>query len=173
MLPISFLGEQGDQLAGLYEQSATGENYRDLFTSSVWVYSLRSYLVLVSENLGEEVAEAVWSRQRNMLDEAEARAGQSMESAFMLIDAALNLGRASLGEPEAAINSPPEIRVALALLLGMPESPDYASGMDERSERVRSIQAEVESHLACCLLHARAALLAACSNLFEYNRADG
>ncbi len=170
VLPISFLSEQGDRLAGLYEQSAIGENYRDLFASSVWVYSLHSYLALVREKLGEEVAEAVWSRQRNMFDEAEAGAGQSMESAFMLIDAALTLPRFGMGEREAAINVPPEIRVALALLLGMPESPDFASGMDERSERVRTMQAEVEGRLACCLLHARAALLAACSNLFEHNR---
>jgi len=170
ILPISFLSEQGDRFAGLYDQSAIGENYRDLFASSVWVYSLHSYLALVRGKLGEEAAEAVWSRQRSMFDESEAGAGQSMESAFMLIDAALTLPRFSLGEREAAINVPPEIRVALALLLGMPESPDFASGMYERSERVRTMQAEVEGRLACCLLHARAALLAACSNLFEHDR---
>ena len=170
MLPISFLSEQGDRLAGLYEQSAIGENYRDLFASSVWVYLLHSYRALVSEKLGEEIAEAVWSCQRDMFDEAEAGAGQSMESAFVLIDTALNLGRVSLGEPEAAINMPPESWVAPALLLGMPESPDYASGMDERSARIRTMQTEVEGYLARCLLHARAGLLAACSNLFERNR---
>lgn len=171
MLPMSFLSEQGDRLAGLYGRAALGDNYRDLFASSVWVYSLHAYVALVREHMGDEVAEAVWSRLRKMFDQAEAGAGQSLEYAFMLIDGALARGRGSLGELQDTIRVPPETRVALALLLGMPESPAYASGMDERSERFRTIQVEVEGYLARCLSQAREELLAACSELFERKHA--
>jgi hypothetical protein len=169
MLPMSFLSEQGDRLAGLYGQAAIGDNYRDLFTSSVWVYSLHAYVALVREHMGDEVAEAVWSRQREMLDQAEARAGQSLESAFRLIDGALDSGGGSPGDPEDTIRVLPETRVALALLLGMPESPAYVSRIDERSERIRTMQ--VEGYLARCLFQAREELLAACSELFARKHA--
>lgn len=172
MLPVSFLSEQGDRLTGLCDQPAIGDDYRDIFASSVWVYPLHAYRALVREQLGDEVAKAVWSCQRDMFDAAEAGAGQSMEAAFMLIDAALDLGEARLDKQEAAIPVQPESRVALALLLGMPESPDYASHMDERSDRIRTLPMEVEGYLARRLLHAREELLAACSELFMHSRTD-
>ena len=166
VLPISFLGEQGDRIAELCNQMAIGNNYRNLFVSSVWVYPMHAYRALVREHMGVAVAEAVWSRQRKMLDEADAGAGRSMESTFTLIDEALDM---SSFRTEAASQFLPEVRVAMALLLGMPESPDY-SGPDYRSHvRPRTTLASVEGCLAHCLLRARVELLAACSELFACN----
>jgi hypothetical protein len=172
MLPISFLGEQADGLADLCGRTTIGDNYRALFVSSVWVYLLHSYVGLVREHMGDEVAKAVWSQQREMFDKAEAGAARALESAFMLIDGVLDMD-GPRGEPEAATQVTPETRIALALLLGMPESLACASSMDQGSRRIGTMQADVESCLAQCLLQARAALLAACSELFVRNHADG
>ena len=100
--------------------------------------------------------------------EADAGAGESMESAFMLIDEALDMSSFRM---EAASQFLPEVRVAMALLLGMPESPDY-SGPDNGSHvSPRTTLATVEGCLAHCLLRARVELLAACSELFACNYA--
>jgi hypothetical protein len=123
------------------------------------VYPLHAYIALLEKQLSDEVGKAVWLRQRNMFDAINNDFSQSMESAFMLIDSALELD-----------NNSPETSVALALLLGMPESPDYASCMKERTDRIQTMQAGVESHLARCLLYAREELLAACSRLFPYKQ---
>jgi len=173
MLPISFLSEQGNRLSGLCDQTAVGDNYRNLFASSVWVYTLHAYLGLVREQMGAGVASTVWLRQRDMLDEVDAGSGESMESAFKLIDAALDMNRIHSDELETNIRILPETRVALALLMGMPESPDYASCIYDRSNRIRTMQAEVESYLAHCISHARKELLAACSVLFSLSGGFG
>lgn len=167
MLPISFLNEQGNRLAGLCGQTAIDDNYRNLFTSSVWAYPLHAYLELVQEQMGAGAASMVWSRQRELFNEVDAGSGESLESAFTLIDAALDMNRNHSDELETDSRILPETRVALALLLGMPESPDYASCTYERSNSIRTMQAEVENYLAHCISHAREELLAACSVLFS------
>lgn len=169
VLPISFLSEQGDRLAGLYNQTAIGNSYRNLFASSVWVYPMHVYMTLVREQMGASVAEAVWSYQRDMLDHADAGSGNSMESAFMLIDKALDLDGFQVEGPDAANYVLPEARVALALLLGMPESPDYCECTSAHAGRPGTTRTEVEQYLAHCLLRARVELLAACSDLFARN----
>ena len=130
------------------------------------MYSLHAYRALLREQLGNQVARAVCLRQREIFDAAGAGAGQSMESAFALIDGVLDPGIVGPGEAEAAIQVLPETRVALGLLLGMPGSPDYAGSNAERSDRMLTMRAEVEVYLARCLLQSREALLAACSKLF-------
>ena len=166
VLPISFLGEQGDRIAELCNPSTIGDNYRNLFVSSVWVFPMHAYRALVREHMGVAVAEAVWSRQRQMLDEADAGAGRSMESAFTLIDEALDM---SSFRTEAASQFLPVVRVAMALLLGMPESPDYSGRNEENHGGPRTTVEKVENCLAHCLLRARVELLAACSELFACN----
>ncbi len=169
ILPISFLSEQGDRLAELCNQTASGDNYRDLFVSSIWVYPMHAYMTLVREKMGAAVAEAVWSHQRGMLDEAGTGAGDAMESAFMLIDRALDLDDFRMDGLDAPNYVLPEARIALALLLGMPESPDYSGRISVHPGRPRTMCTKVEECLAHCLLRARVELLAACSDLFENN----
>ncbi len=171
-LPITFLSEQGDRFAGMCDQPVILNSYRDLFFTSVWVYPLHAYIALLRKQLGAEVADAVWSRQRAMFDEIDTGVSQSIDAAFMLIDSALDPGRVGSDESEDSVEVAPETRVALALLLGMPESPDYASGMDERSERIRTMQTEAEGCLARSLVRAREALLDACSELFPHDQTD-
>ena len=150
MLPLSFLSEQGDRLAGLHSRRLPGGNDHHLFAASIWAYSLHSYVALVRQHLGDQSAEAMWCLQRQMLEQAEAGAGRSLDSAFVLIDEVLDGGRGRLGNPET--------RVALALLLGMSESPVNA--------------VEVECELARCLARARNELLAACAGLFPLPHTD-
>ena len=170
VLPISFLSEQCDRLAGLCEQTGIDDHYRNLFASSVWVYPMHAYVALVHDRLGAPVAQAVWSYQRNMLDEADAGAGVSMESAFMLIDKALKLDDLRMDGPDADRYELPEARVALALLQGLPESPHYSSHNDALHGKFRKIHMQAEECLAHCLSRARAELLAACGELFTSNQ---
>jgi hypothetical protein len=124
---------------------------------------------LVHERLGALVAQAVWSYQRDMLDEADAGAGVSMESAFMLIDKALDLDDFRLEGPGAARYELPEARVALALLQGLPESPHFSGHNDALHGKFKTIHMQAEECLAQCLSRARAELLAACGELFASN----
>jgi len=166
-LPVSFLSEQGERLAGLCKQVDSSAGYCDLFASSVWVYSMHVYMTMVREKMGHKVADTVWSHQRCMLDEAQAGAGDSMDLAFMLIDRALDPGDLQLDVPGAAGYRLPEARVALALLLGMPESPDCTARTGVHPVRLKPVNTEVEERLAHCLLRARVEILAACATLFK------
>jgi hypothetical protein len=166
LLPVSFLNEEGDRFVQLCSQAAIGRQYGNLVTSSIWVYPMHAYRAQIRKHLGAPVAAAVWSRQRGLFEEAEAGAGALMESAFLLIDEALDTGNVSLDSPVAAGAAAPESRVALALLSGMPESPDYSGDRRVREGAPRAACAKVEACLADCLLQAREELLAACSELF-------
>lgn len=150
MLPLSFLSEQGDRLVGLHSRRPPAGNDHHLFAASIWAYSLHSYVALVRQHLGDQFAKAMWCLQRQMLEQAEAGAGRSLDSAFVLIDEVLDSGRGCLGNLET--------RVAVALLLGMCESPVNA--------------VEVEDRLARCLARARNELLAACADLFPLQHTD-
>jgi len=163
VLPVSFLSEQGERLAGLCSQMDSGAGYRELFASGVWVYSLHVFITMVREKMGGTIADAVWSHQRDMLDEAGAGASDSLESAFMLIDKALATHDLRL---DAADYRLPEARVALALLLGMPESPDYSADNGSPAGGLRALNSKVEECLAHCLLRARVEILSACAELF-------
>ena len=82
----------------------------------------------------------------------------------MLIDEALDMSSFRM---EAASQFLPEVRVAMALLLGMPESPDYSGRNEGGHVGPRTTLATVEGCLAHCLLRARVELLDACSELFR------
>ena len=90
-----------------------------------------------------------------------------MESAFTLIDQALDISSFRREGADAASRFLPEVRVAMALLLGMPESPDYSGRNEENHGGPRTTVEKVENCLAHCLLRARVELLAACSELFR------
>jgi hypothetical protein len=47
------------------------------------------------------------------------------------------------------------MNVALALLLGLPESPDYAATAARRAEQIARMQPEIDWRLAHCLTCAR------------------
>ena len=166
LLPVSFLSEEGNRFVETCSQAIIGSQYGNLVTSSIWVYPMHAYRAQIRKHLGAPVAAAVWSRQRGMFEDAEAGAGELMESAFLLIDEALDAGSVSLDGSVASSVAAPETRVALALLSGMPESPDYTGDGSVYGGAPRVPCTKVEACLADCLFQAREALLAACSELF-------
>ena len=132
VLPIAWLAERKELPVEYCSESVEGQPYREVLTTSVWMYLLYSYLLLVRTHFGDKTADAVWTNQQAMLEAEVTGAASAIGSAFALIDTALQTAADVTSSPEDAIDIPGELGVALALLLGLPGSPGYrVKGNDE------------------------------------------
>lgn len=161
-LPLSFLAEQELVDAHL----PAGDIYYDVALTAVWIYQLHSYHELVSDHYGREVADRVLSQQRAIFDREQPGAGESIETAMNLIGLVLNKRQGDyFGAPGDSLNLP-EYRVALVLLLGLPESPDYYAGGAKKDRLVHKVPG-IEERLAHLLHQGRQQLLDAFVPLFR------
>jgi len=145
MLPLAYLAEQEELFEQCGKRRGVNEAYRDIFILGIWAYQLHVYLDLVRGHFGVDARRRVWTYQRKTLDQ-EGGAGQLIERAFRLIEIALELGDTSTPDPLAG-----ELAVAVALLFGMPESPDYHGGVTQLPSGVTRIPQGPESRLRDCL----------------------
>ena len=155
ILPLAYLAEQGDLSSQCRKHHGIDEKYRDVITLGICAYQLHTYLALVREHFGFHVETEVRVQQRDMLDQ-EGGAGQLMEHAFDIIDGALRIGivKASMAAGEDDI--PVEMNVALALLLGMPESPDFAENAALKAVRIADMSPNVDWYFSDCLARSQA-----------------
>jgi len=164
-LPLSFLAEQdlpatlSDPLCG------SAAAYHDVMLSSLWIYQLHAYRDLVRAGLGLGVADEVQAFQREILNREQAGSGDAVIDAMGLVDTALQAvcreARAHPGD-----NSPGELGVAMALLMGLPDSPDYQETPAGLHEPVAWRLPGIEQCLAALLSAGQQALLSAFSPLF-------
>ena len=135
VLPIAWLAEREELPVEYYSDSVEGKSYRQVLTTSVWMYLLYSYLLLVRTHFGDETADAVWINQQAMLEAEASGAASAIESAFELIDSALQAAMQVIPSSKHNTDIPEELSVALALLLGLPESPGYrVTQIDQEAE---------------------------------------
>jgi hypothetical protein len=146
MLSLAYIAEQ--DCVALVTDTAAGRDpaYRDVMLSALWIYLLHSYLELIRVHRGHDMALAVQSLQCALFDREQPGSGDAMASAIQLVDIALEVLH-NEDITRSGYSLPVELGVSLALLLGLPESPDYhradrrslhdgkdcqTSGVDER-----------------------------------------
>jgi len=124
-LPIVFMTEQ----EGVFEQYRRDEDieeaYCDVITTSLWVYSLYTYHGLVRRRFGSATEARVREYQRDIFNDEQPGSGDAIIAALELVGRALTAGVESDPERRIQFKMPAELAVALALLLGLPDSPDY------------------------------------------------
>ncbi|MDH3831234.1 MAG: hypothetical protein OEU78_05935 [Gammaproteobacteria bacterium] len=154
LLPVDYLDRLGDP----FETACAGKHIepgcRPVFTSGIRAYQLATYLRLVREHYGRGVANQIGSYQRRLLQPED----DSMDKdaiAVELVRGALESERVTADAYHGSVEIPIEMNIALALLLGMPESPYYTSDAGHRIEKVSSMGKDLDWSLSQCLVKAR------------------
>lgn len=166
ILPIDYQHSQRDlfeQFCGDREISAA---YREVFTSGIRGYQLAAYLTLVRQHYNQQVADQVWSCQRRLLDSDTA--DSSIASAMDLIREALDSRVVTAITEAGSVKIPIEMNVALSLLLGMPESPDFVEGQEQRVNQISRMGPDVDWVLSHCLARAHGEMLKTFSPLLAW-----
>jgi hypothetical protein len=153
-LPIEYLSRQGALLERLCVDERAFKPYHEVFLTGTRAYQQHAYLELVRWTYGRNVAQQVEVHQHRLL-EFSTGSGRCIEQALDLIEGALDTRAVRADTRQGEIKIPIEMNVALALLLGMPESPDYAATAGLRAEQIVRMQPEIDWRLAHCLTCAR------------------
>jgi hypothetical protein len=153
-LPVDYLTRQDALLERMRVDEGALNPYREVFITGVRAYQQQAYLELVQWTYGRAVAQQVAVHQHRLLEFTTGR-GCRVEQALALVEGALDTRAVSAATREGEIEIPIEMNVALALLLGMPESPDYAATAARRAAQIVCMQPEIDWRLARCLMYAR------------------
>ncbi|MGB7930782.1 MAG: hypothetical protein WCH04_00920 [Gammaproteobacteria bacterium] len=153
-LPIEYLTRQDALLERMHVDEGALNPYREVFITGTRAYQQHAYLELVRWTYGRAVARQVAVHQHRLLEFTTGR-GRRSKQALDLIEGALDTLAVSAATLEGEIEIPIEMNVALALLLGLPESPDYAATAARRAEQIGRMQPEIDWRLAHCLTCAR------------------
>jgi hypothetical protein len=153
-LPIEYLTRQEALLERMHVDEGALNPYREVFITGTRAYQQHAYLELVRWTYGRAVAQQVAVQQHRLLEFTTGR-GRCVEQALGLVEGALDTRAVSAATREGEIEIPIEMNVALALLLGLPESPDYSATATRRAEQIARMQPEIDWRLAHCLTCAR------------------
>lgn len=130
-LPLVYAAEQEFPDPLLTDTDAP---YRDVMLAGLRVYQLHCYQVMVRQRFGEDMAAQVRRLQCDIFDSEQHGAGAAFASALQLVEAGLNAAVVGGRAGSVRFALPAELSVALALLIGLPESPDFHDGAS-RSDR--------------------------------------
>ncbi|GMR21630.1 MAG: hypothetical protein BMS9Abin36_2232 [Gammaproteobacteria bacterium] len=126
-LPIVFLTEQENVFERYGRDEDIEDAYRDVITSSLWVYLLYTYHGMVRRRFDSATEAQVREIQRDIFNDEQQGSGDSILAALELVECALSTGVERDSEWVIQFKMSAELAVALALLLGLPDSPDYSS----------------------------------------------
>jgi len=126
-LPIVFMSEQEDSFEQFGRDESIEDAYSDVIRASLWVYLLYTYHGLVRRRFGSTIEMRVRDFQRDIFDDEQSGSGEAMNTAMELIERALKSGVERDTDWSIKFKMPAELAVALALLLGLPDSPDFRS----------------------------------------------
>jgi hypothetical protein len=153
-LPIEYLIRQVALLDRMRVDETALDPYREVFIAGVHAYQQHAYLELVRWAYDRAVAQQVAVHQLHLLEFTTWR-GRCVAKALDLIERALDTQAVSAITIEGKIEIPMEMNVALALLLGLPDSPVYVPSAARRGAQVARLQPEIDWCLAHCLMCAR------------------
>jgi hypothetical protein len=125
-----------------------------VFSAGIRAYQLAAYLQLVRAQYGRAVAGNIGNFQRRLLQTAGNDACGILK-AIELVSGALATESVTADTGHGSIDIPIEMNVAIALLLGMPDSPHFAARPDQRATRLKNMGTDVDWSLSQCLIHAR------------------
>ena len=151
-LPVDYLQRLGDPLTRICPDKAVDPAYRGVFATGIRAYQLVIYLKLIRKRYGRGVANQIGNYQRRLLT---AQADKNIPHAIDLIQGALDSHAVSVETHCGKIDIPIEMNLAMALLLGVHGSPNYAAHPDLRSAQIDSMDAEIDWSLSQCLGRAR------------------
>jgi hypothetical protein len=151
ILPLARLpggiGQTGQCCAGI---GRDWNRYREVLETGLLGYRLYTYHRLVASSHGPETAQRVYERHLDMLG-----SGPALGGLLAIIDSAVGIGAVTTLTRHGGVTTPVELNVALALLLGIPESPHYVTRPELRSGQIARIMPELDGHFADCLVRAR------------------
>ena len=150
VLPLaSLLGDsmEGERCPGIVEY---GPAYRRVVDAGMFGYRLYTYHGLVRAGYGPAIERKVRERHRGMFAPVVA-----LESLLLMIEAAVGIGEVTTPTRLGAVVSPVEMNVALALLLGYPDSPHYVTGPGQRVAQTHRMAPEIDCCFAGCLARGR------------------
>jgi len=155
MLPIPHLTSRTDP----FDRYCTGncvlqESYRAVINAGVRAYQLHTYLDLIQQHFGPEARHLVHEHQIGMLDVA-GGIGQAIGKTLEHIMVALGTSGLTITTNSGEVEIPPEMNVALLLLLDTPQSPDFVPDPASRPEQIGRIGMDVDWRFAECLLRSR------------------
>ena len=152
VLPVDYLERLGDPLRQACSGKTIDPAYRDAFVTGIRAYQLVIYLKLIREHYGRGVANQIGNYQRRLLT---AQADNDIPHAIDLIQGALESDAVSVNTGCGVIDIPIEMNLAMALLLGLERSPNYAAHPNLRSGQIDKMNAEIDWSLSQCLSRAR------------------
>ncbi|HHH43938.1 MAG TPA: hypothetical protein ENK49_07360 [Gammaproteobacteria bacterium] len=157
-LPILFITEQEELFATYGREERIDEAYHDVVLTSLWVYLLHTSDELVRDRFGAGTANQVREIQRGIFNAEEPGSGDAILVALDLVERALGVDIHSDPDRTIRFKMPDELAVALALLLGLPDSPDYRSRRAKPSDYAVHRMPGVDWRLARVLGKGRQAL---------------
>lgn len=167
--PIEYLLEQDAQFEQDFTASTVDETYRAVFIAGTWAYLIHGYLGSLQAVFGLAIQQQIRSVLLQVLERL-AGAAEATEYTLQLITGAKEIGRLRVEYYEQEIEIPLEMNVALALLLGLPESPDFAPSAFQRTEQIKKMAPDVEQFFSDYLAHqGQRILLASAPTLALYN----
>ncbi|MFQ5644365.1 MAG: hypothetical protein ACE5FQ_11800 [Thiogranum sp.] len=160
-LPIIFIAEQEDVFERYGRDEDIEDAYRSVTTTSLWVYLLHTYHGLVRSHFGSDTEDRVREIQRDIFNSEESASGDAIITALELVECALGVDVEVNPDWNIHFKMPEELAVALALLLGLPDSPDYRSRKAKLSDYAVHRMPCVDWRLARVLGRGRRALVEA------------
>lgn len=154
LLPLArLLGEQEN--TGLCLASARFDRaYRGVLQTGVLGYQLYTYYGLVQTRYGQEVERNVRDYHIGMFSHVD-----ELASMLEMIDGAVRIGAVITSTALNEVTTPVEMNVALALLLGLPESPHYVTDPGQRLAQITLMVPEIDWCFADCLVRARKGMI--------------
>jgi hypothetical protein len=170
-LPLAFMLEQDALQATVADQDGSDAAYQEVMTASYLTYQLHSYHMLVRRRFGDEVAGQVKTLQCEIFEREQAGAGAAVVFALNLVETALQTP--VVGGKAGCVHFalPAEQSVALALLTGLPASPDYHAGHAQAGQSLEQLPG-IDAGLAGFLEQGKHAVLETFMPLFSVPLTD-
>jgi len=154
VLPLNYLDRLGNPFETACAAKGVDPRYREVFSTGIRAYQYAIYLELVREQYGQSVAGQIARYQQRLLQQ-EGEVQGDITHAIELVRGAVKSESVSGDTINGSIEIPIEMNVAIALLLGMPCSPHFSRGLDQRVEQVNSMGMDIDWSLSQCLVQAR------------------
>ncbi len=156
MLPMIRLSPDAEpsETYGACGSDKLDPSYFDIVNTGLWSYQLYTYLELLEQLFDEEIKTEVSDWLLDMLN-ANNGAGDRLETVFAVIEHSKQVSKSTMEADQDFSFVPAEMSIALAMLVELPESPDFAVSKGDRHTRIRLINADVDQYFAASLKCAR------------------
>jgi hypothetical protein len=154
VLPIDYLDRLGDPFETICAPKDIDPSYQGVFSDGIRAYQLTTYLMLVRAHYGRGVANQIGNYQQRLL-QPDGEAPNTITTALELVRGALGSSSVTADTDHGKLDIPIEMNIALALLLGMHNSPHFSTRPEQRAAQASRMGMDIDWSLSQCLTHAR------------------